>query len=60
MGQLKEELKGTANEAAGNTRQVVGEALGDTEMQQRGIDQERKGEQQDIQGDIEGAQGNDI
>jgi uncharacterized protein YjbJ (UPF0337 family) len=60
MGQFKEEVKGAANQAAGNTRQVVGEALGDTEMQQRGLDQERKGERQDAEGDVEGALGNDI
>lgn len=60
MGQLKEEIKGAANQAAGNTRQVVGEALGDSEMAENGREQEIRGEQQDAQGDVEGARGNDI
>lgn len=60
MGELKEDLKGAGNQAAGNTKQVVGEALGDTELQQDGKRQENKGEAQHVEADVEGALDNDI
>lgn len=60
MGEATENLKGMGNELAGNTKQVVGEALGDAALQEEGIRQEEKGEAQYEEGDRQDAQGNEI
>ncbi len=46
-----DKIKGVANEAAGNVRQAVGRALGDSEMEAKGLVQEKKGEAQQLKGD---------
>lgn len=50
-----DKIKGMANEAAGNIRQGVGRAIGDAEMEAKGIVQEKKGEAQQLKGDAKDA-----
>jgi uncharacterized protein YjbJ (UPF0337 family) len=60
MGEMKDRAKGLTNEGIGNTKQAVADATNDPALKQRGRDQERKGEAQQVAGDIEGALGDDI
>lgn len=60
MGEFTEKLKGNANELAGNTKQAVAEMTGNERLRQEGERQERKGEGQQVAGEIEGKLGNDI
>jgi len=60
MGEFTEKLKGETNEAIGNTKQVIGDAIDSPELQQEGIDQEAHGELQEEKGEVEGALGNDL
>lgn len=50
MGSTTDKIKGLANEAAGNVKQAAGKALGDKEMQAKGLAQEVKGEAQQAVG----------
>ncbi len=50
MGSTADKVKGMANEAAGNVKQVVGKAIGNKEMQAKGVVQERVGEAQQAKG----------
>lgn len=52
---VTDKIKGVANEVAGNVRQGVGRAIGDAEMEAKGVVQERKGEAQQIKGDVKDA-----
>ena len=56
VGQLKEEIKGNANEAIGKVKQESG----NPETRSEGQMQEEKGELQEEKGEFEGALGNDI
>jgi uncharacterized protein YjbJ (UPF0337 family) len=56
MGELSEKVKGNANEAAGNVKQMSG----DPDTRKEGRQQEAKGEAQQLKGEIEGELGNDI
>lgn len=46
MGSTTDKIKGMANEAAGNVKQVVGKAIGSENLEAEGVLQERKGEAQ--------------
>jgi uncharacterized protein YjbJ (UPF0337 family) len=50
MGSATDKIKGMANEAAGNVKQVVGKAVGNKAMEGDGVLQERKGEGQQAVG----------
>ncbi|MCA1660625.1 MAG: CsbD family protein [Novosphingobium sp.] len=60
MGEMKDKAKGLTNEGVGNTKQAVADATNDPALKQRGRDQERKGEAQQVAGEIEGEFGNDV
>ena len=60
MGELTDKAKGLTNEAIGNTKQAVGNATNDPALKARGIDQERKGEAQNVSGKVKGAFGDKI
>lgn len=56
MGQLKEEIKGNANEAIGKVKQESGYPQTRVEGQL----QEEKGELREDKGELEGAAGDDV
>jgi uncharacterized protein YjbJ (UPF0337 family) len=56
MGELKDKAKGIANEAAGNLKQLSD----DENTREEGRAQERKGELQNLKGEVEGAFGNKV
>ena len=56
MGEFKDKAKGHANEAIGNLKQESD----DPETRAEGRDQETKGEFQKVEGEVEGALGDDI
>ena len=60
MGEFKENVKGVTNDAIGNTKQVLGDAVDSPELEAEGAAQEAKANAQYIKGDIEEAKGNDI
>ncbi|HUQ13475.1 MAG TPA: CsbD family protein [Novosphingobium sp.] len=60
MGEMKEKAKGLTNEGIGNTKQAVADATNDPALKQRGLNQERKGEAQQVAGEIEGQLGDDV
>ena len=60
MGEFSENVKSTANDAAGNTKQAIGKATDDPKLQQEGVEQEAKADMQEAKGDVEGAVGNDV
>jgi uncharacterized protein YjbJ (UPF0337 family) len=60
MGELTDKAKGLTNEGIGNTKQAVADATNDPALKQRGLNQERKGETQQVAGEIEGQLGDDV
>ena len=50
MGSTTDKIKGMANEAVGNIKQVVGDAVDSPKLKGEGIAQERKGEAQQAVG----------
>lgn len=50
-----DKIKGVANEAAGTIRQGVGRAIGNSEMEAKGLVQKTKGEAQQLKGDAKDA-----
>jgi uncharacterized protein YjbJ (UPF0337 family) len=50
MGSTTDKIKGLANEASGNIKQVIGDAVGSKKMKAEGSAQERKGEMQQAAG----------
>lgn len=60
MGELKDKVRGLANEAAGNVKQAIGKNKGDEALVAEGVAQERKGEAQNLKGKIKGALGDKI
>jgi uncharacterized protein YjbJ (UPF0337 family) len=60
MGELNDKIKGTTNDAVGNLKQAVGKALGNEELQAKGLAQEAKGEAQKVVGSVKGAAGDKI
>jgi uncharacterized protein YjbJ (UPF0337 family) len=55
MSSTTDKIKGLANEAAGNIKQVAGKAVGNHELHAEGIVQERKGEAQQAVGKVKDA-----
>ena len=55
----KDHVKGKFNEAAGETREQIGKATGNEEMEREGHDQEMKGKLQGKAADLKEA-GNDV
>ena len=51
MSSTTDKAKGLANEAAGNVKQGIGKAIGNKEMEAKGVLQERKGEAQQAIGE---------
>lgn len=60
MSEFSEKAKGITNDVVGNAKQAVGKAVGNEELQVKGLVQEAKGEAQKKLGDVEGATGNKI
>ncbi|HEY6816045.1 MAG TPA: CsbD family protein [Croceibacterium sp.] len=56
MGELKDKAKGIANEIAGNAKQTSD----DPNTREEGRAQERKGEMQNLKGEVKGALGDKI
>jgi len=56
MGELKDKAKGIGNEIAGNVKQTSD----DPAVRAEGRDQERKGELQNLKGEVKGAVGDKI
>jgi uncharacterized protein YjbJ (UPF0337 family) len=60
MGELKDKAKGIGNEIAGNIKQAAGRSSKDPLLEREGIDQERKGEGQNLKGKVKGALGDKV
>jgi uncharacterized protein YjbJ (UPF0337 family) len=60
MGELIDKAKGYANEAAGKTKQAIGNATDNEKLQAEGLAQEAKGEVQKGVGAVKGAVGNKL
>lgn len=60
MGELKDTIKGLANEVSGNVKQAVGDARNDPKLKAEGKAQEGKGEVQQGVGKVKGAVGDRI
>lgn len=54
MGEWKDKAKGLTNQAAGNVKQAVGRATGDSSVHAEGVAQESKGELQQTVGKAKG------
>ena len=55
MSGTSDKIKGVANEAVGNIKQGVGKVTGNEELQVKGAVQEKKGEAQQVEGDVKNA-----
>lgn len=55
MSSTDDKTRGTANDAVGNVKQVVGNATGDKDLQAEGAAQETKGEAQKTLGNAKDA-----
>jgi uncharacterized protein YjbJ (UPF0337 family) len=55
MGSTTDKITGKANELAGQARQGLGKAVGNDEMQAKGLVQEAKGDAQQAKGDAKAA-----
>lgn len=55
MSGTSDKIKGAANEAVGNVKQGVGKATGNDELQAKGVVQEKKGEAQQVKGNVKDA-----
>ena len=55
MSGTSDKIKGVANEAVGNIKQGVGKVTGNEELQIKGAVQEKKGEAQQVEGDVKNA-----
>ncbi|MGN3975421.1 CsbD family protein [Tsuneonella sp. SYSU-LHT278] len=60
MGELKDKAKGIGNEVAGNAKQMTADATDDPSLDAEGKAQERKGEAQNVSGEIKGAMGDKV
>ncbi|MBZ3666714.1 CsbD family protein [Pseudomonas monteilii] len=59
MSSTSDKVKGMANEAVGKVKQAIGKATGDTELELKGKLQEKKGEAQQVVGDVKDAANKD-
>ena len=55
MGEVKDKLKGAANEAAGKIKRAVGDATNRPDIRAEGDAQEAKGDLQKAKGKVKGA-----
>lgn len=55
MSGTSDKIKGVANEAVGNIKQGVGKVTGNEELQVKGAVQEKKGEAQQVEGEVKNA-----
>lgn len=55
MSGTTDKIKGYANEAAGKTKQGIGNAVGSEKLRQEGAAQELKGDAQKLKGDVKNA-----
>jgi uncharacterized protein YjbJ (UPF0337 family) len=60
MGELKDKAKGIGNEIAGNIKQAAGRSNNDPLLEREGLEQERKGEGQNLKGKVKGALGDKV
>jgi uncharacterized protein YjbJ (UPF0337 family) len=60
MGELKDKAKGIGNEIAGNIKQAAGRSNNDPLLERDGLEQERKGEGQNLKGKVKGALGDKV
>lgn len=60
MGELIDKTKGYANEAAGKTKQAIGNATDNEKLEAEGLAQEAKGDLQKGVGAVKGAFGNKL
>jgi uncharacterized protein YjbJ (UPF0337 family) len=60
MGELTDKAKGLGNEIAGNAKQAAGKATDNERLEGEGIAQERKGEGQNLKGNLKGITGDKI
>ncbi|WP_430443414.1 CsbD family protein [Sphingorhabdus contaminans] len=60
MGELTDKAKGLGNEIAGNIKQAAGRASNDPRLEAEGIEQERRGEAQNLKGKVKGALGDKV
>ena len=60
MGELNDKAKGLGNEIVGNIKQAAGKISGNAHLQAEGMAQERKGEGQNLKGEVKGALGNKV
>lgn len=60
MGEFKDKVKGTANEAAGKIKEEIGKATGDRKLEAKGVAQNAKGHAQKAVGDVKGKLGDNI
>jgi len=57
---MTDKIKGAANNLAGNTKQAIGKATDNPELEVKGIAQEAKGDAQNVTGSVKGALGDRI
>ena len=60
MGEMKEDIKGNTNEAVGKAKEMAGDSMNDSSLENEGRMQQDKGQLQEEKGDLEGAVGNDV
>jgi uncharacterized protein YjbJ (UPF0337 family) len=60
MGELTDKIKGVANEIAGKTKQVVGDATDRPDIEADGAAQQAVGQGQNVKGSVKGALGDKI
>lgn len=60
MGEFKEDIKSTGNEAIGKVKETTGDATDNASLENEGKMQQQKGQLQEEKADVEGALGNDI
>jgi uncharacterized protein YjbJ (UPF0337 family) len=60
MGELTDKAKGLANEVVGNVKQGIGRATDNPKLEGEGLAQEKKGEAQNLAGNVKGALGDRI
>jgi uncharacterized protein YjbJ (UPF0337 family) len=60
MGELGDKAKGVGNEIAGKVKQGIGKATDDPLLHQEGVAQERRGEGQNLKGEVKGKLGDKI
>ncbi|RXZ66427.1 CsbD family protein [Pelagerythrobacter rhizovicinus] len=60
MGEFKDKAKGLGNEIAGNAKRAAAEVIGNPRLDAEGKAQERKGQAQNLKGEVKGAVGDKV